>query len=198
MLRAKLGGRLDPALYRFSFLLQRLGFQPNTLTYIGLGLNGLAAWALAEGKWLPGAGLVFLAGFFDILDGAVARNCQSASSFGSFLDSVTDRYSDLSLLVGLFIYYAGQDVLLYQILVGLSIMGSAVVPYARARAEIHIYRCNIGILERPERILLIIFGALVPSLMPVIIWILAIFTNVTVIQRVLYTRQQLEAQKIKE
>jgi len=191
MLKAKLGDQLDPFLYRTSRLVQRLGLRPNSLTFIGLGLNGLASWALAEGEWLQGSSLIVLAGFFDILDGAVARNCREASSFGSFLDSVVDRYSDLSLLIGLLIFFSRQNAVLYQVLTGLSLLGTALVPYTRARAEILIPRCNVGFLERPERILLLFFGAAIPSIMPVVLWILAIFTNLTVIQRILFTRRNI-------
>jgi len=191
MLKANIGDQFDPFLYRITRLIQRMGLGPNALTFIGLGLNGLASWALAEGEWLQGASLIVLAGFFDILDGAMARNCHEASSFGSFLDSVVDRYSDLSLLVGLFIFYSRHGSLLYQVLVGLSLMGTALVPYTRARAEILVPRCNVGFMERPERILLLFFGAAIPTIMPILIWVLAICTNLTVVQRVLYTRRHM-------
>ena len=191
MLKAKIGDQFDPFLYRITRLIQRMGLGPNALTFIGLGLNGLASWALAEGEWLQGASLIVLAGFFDILDGAMARNCHEASSFGSFLDSVVDRYSDLSLLVGLFIFYSRHGSLLYQVLVGLSLMGTALVPYTRARAEILVPRCNVGFMERPERILLLFFGAAIPTIMPILIWVLAICTNLTVVQRVLYTKRHM-------
>jgi CDP-diacylglycerol--glycerol-3-phosphate 3-phosphatidyltransferase len=174
-----------------------MGLKPNTLTFIGLGVNGFASWALAEGEWLQGASLIVLAGFFDILDGAMARNCNEASSFGSFLDSVIDRYSDLSLLVGLLIFYSRHGIILYQVLMGLSLMGTALVPYTRARAETIIPQCNVGIMERPERILLIFFGAAIPTIMPIVVWILAIFTNLTVIQRVLYTRRTMGEKGLK-
>jgi CDP-diacylglycerol--glycerol-3-phosphate 3-phosphatidyltransferase len=192
MLKAMIGDSLDPFLRGTSHFLQRLGLKPNTLTFIGLGLNGLAAWALAEGKWVQGSGLILLAGFFDILDGAVARNCRQTSSFGSFLDSVLDRYSDLGLLVGLLIFYSRQGSVLYQVLLGLSLMGTALVPYTRARAERVIPKCNVGMMERPERILLIFLGTAVSSLMPIVVWILAISTNLTVVQRILYTWGQIE------
>jgi CDP-diacylglycerol--glycerol-3-phosphate 3-phosphatidyltransferase len=191
MLKANIGDQFDPFLYRTTRLIQRMGLRPNALTFIGLGLNGLASWALAEGEWLQGASLIVLAGFFDILDGAMARNCHEASSFGSFLDSVVDRYSDLSLLVGLFIFYSRHGSLLYQVLVGLSLMGTALVPYTRARAEILVPRCDVGFMERPERILLLFFGAAIPTIMPILIWVLAICTNLTVVQRVLYTRRHM-------
>lgn len=198
MLKSKLGDQLDPFLYRTTRLIQRMGLKPNTLTFIGLSLNGLASWALATGEWLQGASLIILAGFFDILDGAMARNCRATSSFGSFLDSVIDRYSDLILLVGLLIFYSRQGNDLYQVLVGLSLMGTALVPYTRARAEIIIPQCNVGIMERPERILLIFLGAAIPSIMPIVIWILAVLTNLTVVQRVLYTRRQMEKEELKK
>ncbi len=191
MLKAVIGDHLDPFLEGTSNFIQRLRIKPNTLTFTGLALNGLAAWSLATGEWLQGACLIVLAGFFDILDGAVARNCRQASPFGSFLDSVLDRYSDMSLLIGLLIYYSTRGLVLYQVLSGLSIMGTALVPYTRARAEILIPKCNVGILERPERILLIFLGAAIVSIMPIVIWILAIFTNVTVIQRIHYTWKQI-------
>jgi CDP-diacylglycerol--glycerol-3-phosphate 3-phosphatidyltransferase len=196
MLKAKIGDQFDPFLYRITRLIQRMGLGPNALTFIGLGLNGLASWALAEGEWLQGASLIVLAGFFDILDGAMARNCHEASSFGSFLDSVVDRYSDLSLLVGLFIFYSRHGSLLYQVLVGLSLMGTALVPYTRARAEILVPRCNVGFMERPERILLLFFGAAIPTIMPILIWVLAICTNLTVVQRVLYTRRHMPREEL--
>ena len=195
MLKAKLGDRLDPVLMGTSRFLQRLGLRPNALTFIGLGFNGLAAWALAVGEWLQGCSLILLASFFDILDGAMARNCRETSRFGAFLDSVTDRYSDLCLLVGMFIYYSRQGSILYQVLVGLTLMGTAIVPYTRARAELLIPQCNVGILERAERILLLFLGAAIPPIMPVVIWILAVFTNVTVFQRVLYTYRQIGEEK---
>jgi len=192
MLKALIGDGLDPFLQGTSKIAQRLGLRPNTLTFIGLGVNLLAAWAIAVGEWLQGCSLIVLAGFFDILDGAVARNCRQASEFGSFLDSVLDRYSDLSLLVGLLIYYSRQGMILYQILLGAAIMGTALTPYTRARAETLIPKCNVGVMERPERILLVFLGAAIESIMPIVVWILAIFTNVTVIQRVHYTWRQME------
>jgi len=197
MLKAKLGDQLDPFLYNTARLVQRIGLKPNALTFIGLGLNGLAAWALAEGEWLQGASLIVLAGFFDILDGAVARNLNVTSTFGSFLDSVIDRYSDLSLLIGLLIFYSRQGSVLNQVLVGLSVMGTAVVPYTRARAETIIPHCNVGIMERPERILLIFLGAAIPTIMPIVVWVLAIATNLTVAQRVLHTRRWMERKEEK-
>ncbi len=196
MIKARLGDRLDPILYRLSLFAQRIGLKPNFLTFIGMGINGVGAWALAGGHWGWAAGLIILAGFFDVFDGAMARNCHKETVFGSFLDSVLDRYSDLILLLGLLIYYGRKGGILEQILVGFAVMGTAVVPYARARAESLMPHCNVGILERPERVLLLFLGAAIPPVMPVILWVLAIFTNVTVLQRVRYTRQYLKSGKL--
>ena len=196
MLKALIGDGLDPILQGTSKFVHRLGLRPNTLTFIGLGVNLLAAWAMAVGEWLQGCSLIVLAGFFDILDGAVARNCRQTSAFGSFLDSVLDRYSDLSLLVGLLIYYSREGLIVYQVLLGAAIMGTALIPYTRARAETLIPKCNVGVMERPERVLLRFLGVAIQSIMPVVLWILAIFTNVTVVQRVHYTwRQMREREK---
>jgi phosphatidylglycerophosphate synthase len=82
--------------------------------------------------------------------------------------------------------------ILYQILLGAAIMGTALTPYTRARAETLIPKCNVGVMERPERILLVFLGAAIESIMPIVVWILAIFTNVTVIQRVHYTWRQMK------
>ena len=195
MIKARLGDRLDPILYRLSVFAQRIGLKPNFLTFIGTGINGIAAGALATGAWGWASGLILLAGFFDVFDGAMARNCHEETSFGSFLDSVLDRYSDLSLLLGLLIFYGREGEILDQILVGVALMGTALVPYARARAESMMPRCTVGILERPERILLLFLGAAIPPIMPVILWIMAIFTNVTVVQRVRHARQYLKKKK---
>ncbi len=196
MIKARLGDRLDPILYRFSLFAQRIGLRPNSLTFIGTGISGVSAWALAVGHWGWAAGLILLAGFFDVFDGAMARNCHKETVFGSFLDSVLDRYSDLVLLLGLLIFYGRREGILEQVLVSLAVLGTAVVPYARARAESLIPRCNVGILERPERILLLFLGAALPSVMPAILWILAIFTNVTVLQRVWFARRYLKSGKV--
>jgi len=196
MIKARLGDRLDPILYRFSLFAQRIGLRPNSLTFIGTGINVVGAWTLAVGHWGWAAGLILLAGFFDVFDGAMARNCREETVFGSFLDSVLDRYSDLVLLLGLLIFYGRKEGIQEEILVSLAVLGTAVVPYARARAESLMSRCNVGILDRPERILLLFLGAAVPPIMPVILWILAIFTNVTVFQRVWFARRHLQSGKV--
>jgi CDP-diacylglycerol--glycerol-3-phosphate 3-phosphatidyltransferase len=165
------------------------GVNPNFLTFIGFGINLLAAYLFAYGyfRW---AGLtIILAGVFDMTDGRVARLEGRVTPFGGFYDSVMDRYSDLCLLIGLLIYYGRINRFLYVSLVAVAMIGSVMVSYSRARAENVIPSCKVGFLERPERVVLIIIGALFDRLAPVI-WLIAVLSNVTVIHRIIYTRQE--------
>jgi CDP-diacylglycerol--glycerol-3-phosphate 3-phosphatidyltransferase len=165
------------------------GVNPNFLTFIGFGINLLAAYLFAYGyfRW---AGLtIILAGVFDMTDGRVARLEGRVTPFGGFYDSVMDRYSDLCLLIGLLIYYGRINRFLYVSLVAVSMIGSVMVSYSRARAENVIPSCKVGFLERPERVVLIIIGALFDRMAPVL-WLIAVLSNVTVIHRIIYTRQE--------
>ena len=162
---------------------------PNVLTAIGLLLNIGAACAFGYGKFLL-AGLIMLtASLFDFLDGPVARKTNTATPFGAFFDSVVDRYSDLALYFGLLVYYARLNLVFYVVLVALAMTGSVMVSYTRARAESLIDSCKVGFMERPERIVLFIIGALFDRMAPVL-WVIAVLANVTVVHRILYTWQK--------
>lgn len=170
-------------------------FSPDVLTITGLALNGVACafFAFAGGKdyaspaILRVGGLVTLvAAVFDMLDGRVARLRGRETKFGAFLDSTMDRYSDMVLYMGLMILYARMDRTGPMVLVWVAAFGSFMTSYARARAESLVPRCSVGMLERPERIVLIIVGALT-NRMAAVLWIIAILGNVTAIQRVVYT-----------
>ena len=165
------------------------GVNPNFLTFIGFGINLLAAYLFAYGyfRW---AGLtIILAGVFDMTDGRVARLEGRVTPFGGFYDSVMDRYSDLCLLIGLVIYYGRINRFQYVSLVAVAMIGSVMVSYSRARAENVIPSCKVGFLERPERVVLIIIGALFDRMAPVL-WLIAVLSNVTVIHRIIHTRQE--------
>ncbi len=165
------------------------GVNPNFLTFIGFGINLMAAYLFAYGyfRW---AGLtIILAGVFDMTDGRVARLEGRVTPFGGFYDSVMDRYSDLCLLIGLVIYYGRINRFQYVTLVAVAMIGSVMVSYSRARAENVIPSCKVGFLERPERVVLIIIGALSDRMAPVL-WLIAVLSNVTVIHRIIYTRQE--------
>lgn len=162
---------------------------PNFLTFLGLVINIWAAWLFAAGSFRWAGVVVIGAGLFDMVDGRVARETNQVTKFGGFFDSVLDRYSDLVVLVGLQVYYASINRYFYVVLCAIVMMGTVMVSYTRARAENTIPRCKVGFMERPERVVLMIMGALF-NRMPHVLWILAIFTNITVISRMIYTWQE--------
>lgn len=162
---------------------------PNVLTAIGFGINVFAAYLFAYGYFRWAGATVILAAIFDLTDGPVARVTERVTPFGGFFDSVIDRYSDLLLLVGLLVYYGRIYRFWYVTLVAVAMIGAVMTSYTRARAENLIPKCKVGFLERPERIVLIIIGALADRMAPVL-WVITIFSQLTVIHRVIYTYQQ--------
>jgi CDP-diacylglycerol--glycerol-3-phosphate 3-phosphatidyltransferase len=162
---------------------------PNVLTFLGLVINIVAAALFAKGRF-QAAGLVVIgAGLFDMVDGRVARESNRVTRFGGFFDSVLDRYSDLCLLIGLLVYYSDINRNFYVVLTAVVMMGSVMVSYTRSRAENTIPKCKVGFLERPERIVLILIGALFNRMAPVL-WVIAVLSTVTVIHRMIYTWQE--------
>ncbi len=161
---------------------------PNFLTALGLVINIVAAVLFGKGLFVAAGLVVLAAGLFDMLDGRVARVTNRATPFGAFFDSVIDRYSDIALFIGLLVYYARIERFLYVVLVALVMAGSVMISYTRARAESLIPSCKVGFLERPERVVLIIIGALTNRMAPVL-WIIAVLSNITVVHRIVYTWQ---------
>jgi CDP-diacylglycerol--glycerol-3-phosphate 3-phosphatidyltransferase len=127
-----------------------------------------------------------------MVDGEVARRTNRVTKFGAFFDSVIDRYSDVLLLLGLIAWYARINRLQYVWLTGLCLIGSVLTSYTRARAESLIPACKVGFLERPERIVLLVIGALWDR-MAAALWVMAILSNWTVSQRIWYTWRELSA-----
>jgi len=173
---------------------------PDVLTITGLALNGVACtlFALAGGKdyarpdLLRVGGMVAaVASVFDMLDGRVARLRGRETKFGAFLDSTMDRYSDMLLYMGLMILYARLDRTPLMVLVWVAAFGSFMTSYARARAESLIPSCTVGLLERPERLVVLIAGALT-NRMVAALWIVAVLSNLTAVQRVVYTYVELK------
>jgi CDP-diacylglycerol--glycerol-3-phosphate 3-phosphatidyltransferase len=152
-------------------------------------MNVLAAYLFAYGYFRWAGGMVFLAGLFDMLDGRVARLSNRVTPFGGFFDSVLDRYSDLSLMIGLLVFYGRINRFWYVALVAIVMIGSVMVSYTRARAENLIPTCKVGFLERPERMVLILIGAFFDRMAPVL-WVIAVLSTLTVIHRVVYTWQE--------
>jgi CDP-diacylglycerol--glycerol-3-phosphate 3-phosphatidyltransferase len=163
------------------------------LTMFGLVLNAVVAVLLATDHLVAGGIMIIVAGLFDMLDGALAKITNRMSTFGAFLDSVVDRYSEAVILLGLLLHYYNEQkaqnvveiVLIYVILVG-----SMMISYARARAgALHIHN-EVGILARPERIILLAVGLIFQTVLLIwVLWGLAIGTQFTAIQRVLYVWQ---------
>jgi len=162
---------------------------PNVLTFIGLMINIVAAFLFAAGSFRWAGAVVIGAGLFDMVDGRVARETNRVTRFGGFFDSVLDRYSDLALLMGLLVYYASIDRFFYVVLTAIVMTGSVMVSYTRARSENTIPKCKVGFLERPERVVLLIIGALFDRMAPVL-WVIAVLANLTVIHRMIYTWQE--------
>jgi CDP-diacylglycerol--glycerol-3-phosphate 3-phosphatidyltransferase len=162
---------------------------PNVLTFLGLVINIVAAYLFAAGNFRAAGLVVIGAGLFDMVDGRVARETNRVTRFGGFFDSVLDRYSDLALFMGLLVYYSSINRPGYIVLTAVVMTGSVMVSYTRARAECTIPKCKVGFLERPERVVLIILGALFDRIAPVL-WVIAVLSNITVIARMVYTWQE--------
>ena len=162
---------------------------PNVLTFFGLVINIVAAYLFAAGSFRWAGAVVIGAGLFDMVDGRVARETNRVTRFGGFFDSVLDRYSDLALLMGLLVYYASINRFFYVVLTAIVMTGSVMVSYTRARSENTIPKCKVGFLERPERVVLLIIGALADRMAPVL-WVIAVLSNLTVIHRMIYTWQE--------
>jgi CDP-diacylglycerol--glycerol-3-phosphate 3-phosphatidyltransferase len=168
--------------------LLRAHVRPNHLTVVGLGVSILAACALAQGRLRVGAVLLVLAGLFDFFDGSLARLANSVSAFGAFLDSVVDRYSDLVVLLGVVLYYHHVPDTTGVLLTMITMVGTIMISYTKARAQSIGLPCEIGLMERPERLIVLIAGATFNLLTPAMV-VLAVLTNVTALQRIFYTRR---------
>jgi phosphatidylglycerophosphate synthase len=197
-LTAKLGALLSPLLDGLVRALAHVS--ADVLTMTGLALTGVACafFAASGGPGYASPALLRLGGVialvaavFDMLDGRVARIRGRGTKFGAFLDSTMDRYSDMLLFMGLLILYARLERTGLMVLVWVAAFGSFMTSYARARAESLIPRCPVGLLERPERIVLIIAGALLNKMVAVL-WIVAVLSNVTAVQRIVYTYVELK------
>lgn len=166
---------------------------PNMLTLFGFVLNVIVAVLLVTGHLVAGGVMIIVAGLFDMLDGALAKITNRVSAFGAFLDSVVDRYSEAVILLGLLLFYyleADAQGLMKVVLIYAILFGSMMISYARARAEALNIHNEVGIMARPERILLLAVGLLFQTvlLLPVL-WILAVGTQITALQRIVYVWQ---------
>jgi CDP-diacylglycerol---glycerol-3-phosphate 3-phosphatidyltransferase len=160
--------------------------RPNQLTVLGLSISALSGVAFAADRQRLAGLLLALAGALDILDGALARASGQASPFGAFLDSVLDRYSDLLVLAGIGVHFMRIDRAADVVVTMAALIGTVMVSYTRARAESVGVDCKVGFMERGERILALIAGALTDWLVPAV-WVVAVGANVTAVHRIFHT-----------
>jgi len=186
MLSAKLGHFLDIPLAQ---IVRRIPFSPNVLTIIGFVITCIAALVIPYNIRLGGI-LVLVGGVFDMIDGIAARTGGKATKFGAFLDSVLDRYADAFLFLALAWYFSSRADYTGAFLSIITLIGAFLISYARARAEGLGESCHVGIMERPERIMLLIFATLTGWLLPVL-WVMAVLTHITVIQRICHVRKKM-------
>ena len=166
--------------------MQGAGVTPNMVTYAGFLLTIVSAIILGTGAFRIGGFVLWTAAMFDMLDGSLARATNQSSVFGAFIDSTLDRYLESVTFLAMVYYYSAvpgsriQLVLIFIILVG-----SLMVSYTRARAEGLNVKVTEGWLQRPERLTLLITGLILGSyILNPILWFMAIFTNLTALQRV--------------
>jgi CDP-diacylglycerol--glycerol-3-phosphate 3-phosphatidyltransferase len=163
-----------------------LRVRPNQLSCLGLVGSVIAAVLFAADQRRAGALFLAVAGALDILDGAVARAAGQVSAFGAFLDSVLDRYSDLLVLGGVVLLFLRRGQAVHLLGTLLALVGTVMVSYTRARAESVGVECRVGVMERGERLLTLVAGALLDWLAPAV-WILAVGANATAVHRIVHT-----------
>ena len=164
----------------------KLRIHPNVLTFVGVVINVLAAWALAVGRFVLAGVIMIVANIFDFIDGKVAHELQLQSKFGAFWDSTLDRFSDLALLVGLIYLYSSIGRTDYVMVAALTLIFSIMTSYARARAESLVDKCKVGFMERPERIVLFMIGAFT-NRMAGVLWVILVLSVLAVANRIYYT-----------
>jgi CDP-diacylglycerol--glycerol-3-phosphate 3-phosphatidyltransferase len=173
--------------------LSRIGMTANMATLIGLLLNAGVAAVIASGHPRLGGVLLLLASAFDMVDGAIARSTGSVSKFGGFFDSTLDRYSEIVVYVGLLIWLnTGSDDHLGSLLILIACSGALMISYARARAEAIGYSASVGLVARPERVILLA-ACLIINQPLWALWILAILTHVTAVWRIVHVWRATQA-----
>lgn len=188
-MRVVFKGVLDPVGAFFN----RLGIYPNTMTILGLVGNIIGAVLIALGHMTIGGVIVMVMGLIDTLDGTMARLRGMSSEFGAFVDSVTDRYSELVIFAGLLYYFTHRGDWLSTLAIYIAASGSVLVSYVRARAASVGMDTKVGFLSRFERYL-VLAPSLIFNIPMVGVWIIAIFANFTALQRILDVRRQAREQ----
>ncbi len=189
MLSRKYKSAVGAYIQPFNLALHRLRVSPDHLTLAGIVFGGLAGLAFARGRLVLAGIFLILAGVSDMLDGSLARAAGEASPFGSYIDSVSDRFTEGLIFTGVAWHLRGRTELF---LVLAALTGSYLVSYTKARAEALGVACEVGLMERPERIIVLVAGALLGLLLPAL-WVLATLTMLTAGQRVLHVRKAMRS-----
>jgi CDP-diacylglycerol--glycerol-3-phosphate 3-phosphatidyltransferase len=206
MFEAKLRTKISQIIAPLAQKIAAMGITANMITILGLIVNFIAAYCLATERLALAGLLILFGGSFDMMDGAVARaRATSGNSSGALLDSVIDRYSEAIIFLGALIYFYNIPNLSGVILVFAAVIGSILVSYVRARAEGLQIECKVGLMQRPERIVLLALGVLVQGLIPMkyaflqssglilltVFAVLAITSHVTAIHRLVFSFYEL-------
>ncbi len=189
MLRSIIGDGIESVLSKIAPFLHHHHITPTVLTLTGLAVNFIGAIFYYHGFMVAGGFVILFAGLFDMLDGAVARAGNQATPFGGFMDSVVDRYSDFVIFGGVLAYFAAKADVLMTVLTAVVICGAFLISYVRARAELVIDKCSVGLMERPERIILLAAGSIF-GFLHAALWVLAVTTHITALYRIDYTRRE--------
>jgi CDP-diacylglycerol---glycerol-3-phosphate 3-phosphatidyltransferase len=204
MLGAEIGRGATRIIDAMTRGLASLGVPPNILTTIGVSINMACGVLFGFGEFFWAGVVLIVANLFDMLDGNVARLSGRVTKYGSFLDSTLDRLSDMVAFFGIMIFYARntpQHSVVNLALAGTGMIASVLVSYTTARSEGLGVKANIGFLQRPERVVLLIIGALstwnwdsdnfFANRMPQVLWVLAVGSVWTLVQRMIYIRREL-------
>ena len=191
MIKSVLGDRVDGWVHALFPFLFRWRMNPNALTVVGTLLSLVAAVCFSMGVFVAAGVLILVGGFFDLVDGVVARHNDTATRFGAFLDSTLDRLVDMALLLGVTMFFAVEGEPQHVLLAGYTLVSSVLVSYAQARAQLFVPEFSIGFFERGERVVILAVGAMFGFLVPAL-WILAVGSTITVIQRFSHAYREME------
>jgi CDP-diacylglycerol--glycerol-3-phosphate 3-phosphatidyltransferase len=171
--------------------LAKRGIHPNSLTLAGLVITCMATAALVKGHLRTGGLLILLGGLCDCIDGNLARSTGKATRFGALLDSVIDRYAEFVMFMGIAVYFITLNNYFILVVTFIALCGSIMVSYTRARAESLGFESKAGMTQRAERIVFLGFGALIhPMVFKLSIWLVAILSNTTALQRLRHASKQ--------
>jgi phosphatidylglycerophosphate synthase len=190
VIKEKFGDRLDRVVHRlFPFLFWR-PLNPNLLSVLGAVVSVGAASAFLTGHLRTGGSLMIASGFFDLVDGAVARHNGTTSTFGAFLDSTLDRLVDVAVLVGMIMFYASAGSPRTAVTAAVALVASVLVSYTKARAEVVMGSLDAGLFERGERMGILALGA-VTGFLPIALGVVAVGASVTALQRIAIAHREM-------